>query len=1527
MKVKFTKLAALLLAGAALFATGCTDYEVDIQKVDKKVDDLTSGKVATLESQVAALQATVATLETAADHKADIDKLNKAISDLQTALNGEISGLKDRVKAIEDADFQKQINTLTEKYQELENNKASKEELAQVEADLRLLISGEIGKLDTRLKAVEKTVDDLTKEGGIIDQIKDRIKAIEDELPTIRQNITDLQNGKLDKAEFDDYYKKAYEKYTKATIDLMQEAIDALTALTAGFPEDKTIKEYIDEADQTLKDDYTAKYLAVVAKAFGSEAKMEEMKGTLLGRLEACEALLAGDWGDKTVKEYIDGEVDNLQDQIDVIDEKILDLQSRVGTLEASMDKVLAALEFCAKEDEDGNVTYDLQGYIDDADKVLQDQIDEIWNWIDEYLIPTLNEIFADIYDQLETLNNRVLEALTRIQSIQYVPDYDDLKITTNMSYVYKAESLRARSENETEDEFVPVVFVDQPTQVTYQFLPAQYAQDVADGVEQFVTDPSYLRFIMYLYGYADELTEDPFTREEIKELGITGILPFFDVRPVNTRDDDAPEAPQPAFVITSVDKVDTTTGEITFTVQPVNVASAQYAANGLKPMYNIGLTDRNGGYIQGWDPDAYWYYSGLFRAEDPVESVTTFTVPVWNLDDLKAYQDRTAFAAQLRMYSWQDYDSYEDYDWDNCDWDRYYEDWDYYPDIITFFTDYENELASPYNVLYPNVSEIKILPDPYKKEDNGSVRPFAEDEIWQTLPYSALRKDGDDAIGEKPEQDPKGYRIILDQAVPVVSIDGGAPMSIEAAAEAGYNVPEITTSFKEFYYEDKDGDELTEEKKASFVETPQVYAEIEMNPAKSASTRKLEVGDVITGTYAFTCVLGEFYANGYVTITKPQGEVALTSQIDWTYSLDANVDHNLWVKDYAGTQPVEAVEGGEVYGRTGLAVTIEPNDLEETLGVTIEDFRKATVTEGSLKITTTDDEGGEVEVTTFEFPGEYPVKIDADGNLTVDLKGFEWDKVYTVKADYELDAALINVVWTITTVDRNREVIKIELPEYAFELNGEDYNPQTDTYTSKPQDFLEPLFDKFVENKLINQEEEKDYEAADDFKGDGSAGIGGKEGHLTRYVLADGTLPEGESKYVICGDDYALFYQVTSAQLKEVLDAGEPQVRNVMTFIGQQVEITWPVTVDLPGYDFLHLNYYTFNPDREVADFITKRNFNEDNTEIKWWSQAYPSYFNDKPAEGQAPSQVNRVSNRYALADYDVAYINLAELAFNVVDENDDIMSDEEIADANLVVKFDYTDETLGEKALPAVDKITGAFEYYKNLWMDNTTFYYRTNAMPTVPVKGSLAILSGDTEFPLVTRFDGNKNSVKYPEEGLDYTTYAVVRWTPFKVPPTVKNIEIVLDENKIYREPLFKGMTLDDNRPNGVSYKVIENGEWVVGNVTDPNAGKTETGNGYLEGVKSYEAYHIVPDYDYDDTELPAQLRKLLKIQYTADGETFVDEKADGLIPYIVYNYTSETQFHGVVTVHVTVVLANPWQEDITFEYDVIIKGYDD
>ena len=1530
MKVKFTKLAALLLAGVALFATGCTDYEVDIQKVDKKVDNLTTevnGKIASLEQQIAGINATIATLETVANHDKDIKavrdemaalktalqtefngKIDKAVADLTAEINKKVNqadydvdkaavekalkdlndalnAAKDRIKALEDAKFQDQIDAVKDRVTKCENllagdwkGKTVKEtidDLAKAVADLETDLNGKISALEVRVKANEDAIKEIQE--TVLPDLKKRVEALEAAKIKMEEDIAALQTGKLDKATFE-----AYVEETALTISAMQTAITNLQTLTAGFPEGTTIKQYVDaqyaEIMAKFNDYVLVKDFEAFKKIAATKAELEAVKAELAGRIKVCEDLLAGDWGGKTVQEYIDAKAKDLQDQVDnIVNNLIPELDKRVAALEKSVNEViLPQLEFAL--DYEGG----LQAYIDDAaNKAYEDAVAYTDAYM-EYLIDQLNEILADIYDQLGTLNERVLEVLTRIQSIQYVPDYDDLKITTNMSYVYKAESLRARSENETEDEFVPVVFVDQPTQVTYQFLPAQYAQDVADGVEQFITDPSYLRFIMYLYGYADELTEDPFTREEIKELGITGILPFFDVRPVNTRDDDAPEAPQPAFVITSVDKVDTTTGEITFTVQPVNVASAQYAANGLKPMYNIGLTDRNGGYIQGWDPDAYWYYSGLFRAEDPVESVTTFTVPVWNLDDLKAYQDRTAFAAQLRMYSWQDYDSYEDYDWDNCDWDRYYEDWDYYPDIITFFTDYENELASPYNVLYPNVSEIKILPDPYKKEDNGSVRPFAEDEIWQTLPYSALRKDGDDAIGEKPEQDPKGYRIILDQAVPVVSIDGGAPMTLEAAAEAGYNVPAITTSFKEFEYYDSEGDELAEELKVNFVETPQVYAEFEMNEEVPASSRKKEVGDEIAGVYEFKSVLGAFEAVGYVEITKPEGSVNVSADIKWVYAQDADTDHERYYNDETAA-----------YSHVAEPVTIDEESaatLESTLGITVADFDHKT----PVKVVITDSEGTDV-TETVQITA---VTITEDG-LTFDITGFEWDETYKVKADYDLDAALVTVNGTITTTDRKRDLIEINLGKHKFVLNGEEYDADSDTYESEPIEFQEPLFNKFVENGIINQGDPKDFEDADDFVG---VDNNGKEGHL-QVVTGE----EGNSIYLVIADDNATII-CTSPELKEIM--GTEQFIYVTTYTGQKVKVKVVVDVDLPVYDFLHLSLYTFNKDTEfagsdVVPFIQKYDFPENDGTVQWWTRVQPSYFNGEYNEFQ-----EKISNRYALKQYDVAYINLAELAFNVVDKDDKIMDDAAIAAANLVVKFDYTDKTQGDKSLPKPSQ-TDDLKYYKDLWMGPTTFYYRTNRPLFIPVKGSLAILSGETEFPLVTRFDGNRNSVQYPEQGLDYTKYAVVRWTPFVVEKP-QNLEIVLDENKIYREPLFKTINLKDQRPHDVSFSVIKDGEWVIGDAA-PDATAASESNGFVEGVSAKDAYDIKAEISYDDVQLPVQLRKLLSV-----------EEIDG-VPYVVYDYTSEVEFQGVITIPVTVTLENPWQKELEFTYNVIIKGY--
>ena len=1140
MKVKFTKLAALLLAGAALFATGCTDYEVDIQKVDKKVDDLASGKVATLESQVAALQATVATLESAADHKADVDKLNKAISDLETALKADyqkkiqdavealdaqkldkttfdqakaaielaMQAADARLKAIEDADFQKQIDDLTtamnnalatinNRLTDLDNNKADKEQvakdiaaakedleksIAQVESTL----SGEIGKLATRVKTLEDAMKDLMDEDGIIAKIKKQIADLEEAIKTINKQIADLQSGKVDKVDFEEY-----KSATANTLTLMQDAIDKLTALTAGdWGKDEdgnnlTIKQYVDAADKALADDVAAKYAAVVAKAFGTEAAMKEMKGSLLGRLEACEALLAGDWGGKTVKQYIDAEAEKLQGQIDDINDKLLILDARLGEVEKQVyEVILPELEFAIGYEGWYSYHDGLQGYIEDwAYEAYYNACDYADEW--GYY---LQSFIDDLYDYVVILQER-------IQSIVYVPDYDDLKITSNMAWVVQPV------EDERE---IAAVVMDEPTKITYKILPAQYASWCAENYEDYLE---------------------------------------FDVKPVNTRDEEAAEA-APAMEIIGYTFDEATvdeTGLITFIVQPVNIASAEFQANGIKPNYSLEFYDQDNDYIvAGSEANWYWdeaYLSG-FRGGKLGDN--PWLIGVYSYEDLKAYEARSAFAASLRFKM---NDSALAYNHQfNLSYPEYFdleEDDEYYPEY--------NEVASTYNVLYPAVKEYWVEPDPYKRLPDDTVREFTYEEQHQKLPYSALRSD---PIGEDPEQDPKGYRVILEDAVPAVIIDGEPkglfPENVYNGMHYVFDkdenlifIPEFKTTFAEFTYEDADGNfyEL-DENRPYFVPTEQVYAEIEMDPATSASTRKEAVGHLVTGWYEFTSEVGTFSAFGDVLITKPQGSVIVSADIVWTYAQDADTDHAVF---YEGAEPK--------YTHTAEPVTIDETSaatLESTLGITLADFDHKTPDTWRIE-----DEDGNI-VDDFDIQG---VTITEDG-LVADFVGFEWDKTYTLVADYELDAALVTVKGTITTTDRNRELIQITLPDYLIALNGADYDPATDTYTTLPEDgdFLKALFDKFVAQEIINQGETPDFADENAFKGDGSDGNGGKEGHLTTYT---GEGSENDSPFVTIGDDYAIFDQVSSADLYDIWKSGEAQIRNVTTYIGQRVEIT----------------------------------------------------------------------------------------------------------------------------------------------------------------------------------------------------------------------------------------------------------------------------------------------------------------------------------------------------------------------------------
>ena len=102
-----------------------------------------------------------------------------------------------------------------------------------------------------------------------------------------------------------------------------------------------------------------------------------------------------------------------------------------------------------------------------------------------------------------------------------------------------------------------------------------------------------------------------------------------------------------------------------------------------------------------------------------------------------------------------------------------------------------------------------------------------------------------------------------------------------------------------------------------------------------------------------------------------------------------------------------------------------------------------------------------------------------------------------------------------------------------------------------------------------------------------------------------------------------------------------------VSTYTGQEVQIILPVSVDFPSYDFLHHNNYTFRAPAAggQADFAAN------DGSVTWWSQVAPAYY----TTGADPTYYqDRRTSRYGLYDYDVCNIDLATLAFMVVDEND---------------------------------------------------------------------------------------------------------------------------------------------------------------------------------------------------------------------------------------------------------------------------------
>ncbi len=388
-----SKLLSMLLVGAMLYSTGCTDYVHDINNVNNRVDQ----EVATL---TGALQKAIDDAKEANDAlKAEIDALEEQLTGVETELTGVKSELDQAKKDLAD----------------LQSKAATKEELAALES-----------KVATKTELAEQLAALKTELESKIGGVEARVKANEDAIATLQSFVNGF-NGDLATAGYENF----------------AQVLAALNTLKANYDQHLLdFDNYKAEAAKDLAD-------AVAALETAIDTAVAELKAELVEKIETADALLQ-DQIDELVKDLtaaveditelqadmtavegrLDGAEKAIQDNAGLIataQEDIKDLQDADKDLQDQIDATNAAIE-TAKTEVVALLTTEigkLQGQIDET-KAALDTLTQNFNTLRaEY-----DKFVAEVNTKLAALTANVEGLLNRIQSVVYVPEYTDGKIT-----------------------------------------------------------------------------------------------------------------------------------------------------------------------------------------------------------------------------------------------------------------------------------------------------------------------------------------------------------------------------------------------------------------------------------------------------------------------------------------------------------------------------------------------------------------------------------------------------------------------------------------------------------------------------------------------------------------------------------------------------------------------------------------------------------------------------------------------------------------------------------------------------------------------------------------------------------------------------------------------------------------------------------------------------------------------------------------------------------------------------------------
>ncbi|MBE6212990.1 MAG: hypothetical protein E7129_07630 [Rikenellaceae bacterium] len=388
----------LLVAVVAMVLPGCKKIEESIDATNARIDKLEQETIPSIDEQIAAINVSLDALDTmdkelkgyidglqatATNLQEQINATNTKIDEVKTALQNEISTAKSDVLAKLDAvkaELETELATINAT---IETLKAKDAELDQKIADLKSYVDTELGKTTDWVNATFATLEQYNALVAEVTVIKAQIVAIND-------SIADLE--------------------TRLTTKINEDIANAVSTLNSTIQQKvKEITEAYTAAVKTAKEELTAAYIAAIATAI---ANLETSLRSWVGEQ------LAGYY---TIAE-IDAKIAELQKAIadgdSALQEELNKLKSQ---LETTKQEITEAYKKAIKEAIETN-----NGVIDQK---IASEIAAVNKRIDEE-IATINAKIEAIEARLDNVEAQIEELLSRIQSLSYIPTYDDNKAT-----------------------------------------------------------------------------------------------------------------------------------------------------------------------------------------------------------------------------------------------------------------------------------------------------------------------------------------------------------------------------------------------------------------------------------------------------------------------------------------------------------------------------------------------------------------------------------------------------------------------------------------------------------------------------------------------------------------------------------------------------------------------------------------------------------------------------------------------------------------------------------------------------------------------------------------------------------------------------------------------------------------------------------------------------------------------------------------------------------------------------------------